>query len=209
MGPEAIAVPGSLWSKEERDKVVAWLTEDRSLEDLLLLAALNLPRSATTEDCEDVVQTFMAKSLDLVLISFDPTRPGAAGVWTYICICLKRFCWKRGAELQERHSREVSIDGSPSSDNVRRALELPDRDLEHNPEQQLLAFERDERKRKELRTALKALSFEEQMLVEEHHLDGRSIADLAAKLGKSKGSIKVELFRARQKLIRSLGGDKR
>ncbi len=139
------------------------------------------------EDVEDAEQEILAALYrDLGKFRFQ----SAFGTYFF------RFCRNKAIDLLRKSRRE----SRKLQAAARRAAELPCPGTD--PDEGLLA----EARRSRISTALAGLSEDERLLLAMREGEGMGAAEIAGLLGIPSGTVKSRLFRAREKLMKTLGG---
>jgi RNA polymerase sigma factor (sigma-70 family) len=191
--PDAIAAASV--PLELGPKTVEALLEDRgTLKELLLFCLWNLGSRATPEDAEDVLQDFWVRNGQKITNTY---KAGPQSLKTYFKLCLKRFCWKRGRQLQ-RHKKQTRL--------MIKDLNTIALHSDPGPLTRLLTdADRQQREKIEsrLQEAIGELSSDAQRLLKLFYEERLSIREIAEKhLQISESAVKVRLARIRSKLKR-------
>jgi RNA polymerase sigma-70 factor (ECF subfamily) len=142
-------------------------------------------------DVEDIAQQVFAK-IYLSIKSFD--FRSSLITWIYKITVNECFDY-----LRKRKVRKLVYESDLSEDEVRRVENSEPAMERHVPADSSLA------QRDYLLKLLSRVSEEERMLLILKEVEGYSVEELAEKTGMNENTIKVKLFRARQKLVRAAG----
>lgn len=88
------AKPGKDWTHEEQEACREWLIAQK-WSDLEREVSHTLP-STPADDRVGVMAAFLNGKLESVLCGY---RPGFRGLWPYVLICLRRYCWQAARKL--------------------------------------------------------------------------------------------------------------
>jgi RNA polymerase sigma factor (sigma-70 family) len=103
---------GKLWVAAEVASVREWLDESDQLRQLLLVAHRHLGAGPTRDDEEEACADFLGWRLHRVIDSYDPTRERAACFWTFLRVCLRRFCWDRAQRRRREQQGRQPLDAT-------------------------------------------------------------------------------------------------
>jgi DNA-directed RNA polymerase specialized sigma24 family protein len=99
--------PGRIWTPEEFAICRVWLISEK-WRDLSRVVEEVIPQSAADHRA-GVIAEFLAEELDLVLKSY---KPGFSGIWAYVAVCLRRYCWQASKALVAESGRTLAIGGA-------------------------------------------------------------------------------------------------
>jgi RNA polymerase sigma-70 factor (ECF subfamily) len=140
-------------------------------------------------DVEDIAQQIFAK-VYLSLRSFD--FRSSLITWIYKITVNECFDY-----LRKRKVRKLVYESDLSEDEVRRVENSEPQTNRQDPADESLA------RRDYILKLLSRVSEEERMLLMMKEVEGYSVEELAEKTGMNENTIKVKLFRARQKLVKA------
>jgi RNA polymerase sigma factor (sigma-70 family) len=168
-----------------------------SLKSLAQFALSQLGHGTTAQDAEDALQDFWDKQLDKVVASY---REGSQSFRSYLKTCLKRFCWRRGAQLRRSRSDFHKFQGATRAEAPSIGVSERRDDLVQRIEDELESEEREIA----MREALTRLPAKDQEILHLRFEEGRSLLDIAAQLAISEDAVKKRVERAKARLKRQM-----
>lgn len=195
-------VPVSLGIASSIDELAeALFGNDDSLRKLLWWCLRHLGTAATKEDAEDALQEFSDKRLPRVIATY---RPGSQSLESYVYLCLKRLCWRRGRKLKEQRRRELSLTELAADGNGSRANTKVSSDEIAAARTQAVDSLVLQEDCATVRSLLSKLSPSDQKVISLHYEHELTAAEIASQLHLSEGAVEARLHRARRRLTTAL-----
>jgi len=167
---------------------------------LLEFCLWHLGWEASDREAEEALFEFQDKHRSEVIWSYNP---GAMSLVGYYKLCLKRFCWKEKKKLEK--IRQESFDEALSND--RQFTDGSQGDCEEDMRMKDAALRAREEEEGLVLDGIRRLPADDRELLDLYYEQGLPIKDIATRLHKTKGAVKVNLFRIRKHLRRHWNGN--